>query len=222
MTTTKRWDNHYRSMLHSAQRNLRFHDCQWYRTRLIIYGFAALALLLAGASGAGALDEKVFPGAMCVQTTPGLEFGQTEEVETTSTVRYTNAGEAFNVSPTDRIEVVCPIVRDTVTESFENVAVVVRDRNEETNPFCTANVLSADGQAIHVVEPVNPIPVTGPFISESYTLRIPFFNSPTPSFDLSRGSYFLRCVIPPWPEPEPGQQRRAPSGVVSYRIVEPD
>lgn len=217
MTTTKRWDKHYRSMLHSAQRNLRFRDCQWYRRRLIC-GFAALALLLAWASGSAA-DEKVFPGAMCVQTTLFVKSGRTEEMETTSTVRYSDAAEAFNVSPTDRIEVVCPIVRDSVTVAFERVAVVVRDLNEETNVFCTANVLSADGQTIHILEPENPIPVNVPFSSEdSYTLRIP---NVFPIRNFPRGSYFLRCLIPPWPEPESGQQRRGPSGVLSYRIVEP-
>lgn len=172
--------------------------------RKVINGLAALALLLAGASGAKAADEKVFPGTMCVQQ--GIS----------STVYYDGNGRVLNSSTTQAVIVICPIVRDSVLDKWQSVKVVAADRNPNANlnVTCTARSNQTDGLGWSY-DPTNP---SDPFYAtlnwwESKTFT---FNPPTEERD--RGTYFVSCTIPPR---YVNGSSVYDSGIYSYRIDEP-
>jgi hypothetical protein len=168
--------------------------------RKVINGLAAFALLLTGVPGAEAEDEKIFPGTMCVQ----------EGV--TSTVLYTAEGRVLNPSTTAPVTVNCPIVRDTVLERWDSVNVVVADRNLSGDISCTAISAQTDG-LFGGFNPETQETSGGSFDPfDSVTLT---FGPPAQERD--RGTYFLRCTIPP----REAQAGVEPSGIYSYRIDEP-
>jgi hypothetical protein len=123
--------------------------------RRLVFGLAALALPLAGASSAVAascppgevytVDTKVFPGTMCRQ------------IGTTSTVSYDGNGRILNPSTTAAATVICPIVRDASREKWASVNIVVADRNPDANVTCSARSNQTDGLGWYY-QPTNPLP----------------------------------------------------------------
>lgn len=163
----------------------------------IVYGLAALALLLAGASGAEAGDAKVFPGTMCVQE------------GSTSTIVYNGEGRLLNYSSSP-VAVICPIVRDITTAPWLSVEVVVADRSTAADVSCTAVSAQHDG----LYGGFNPqTKKTTGADYDWWVSRTLVFGPPSQERD--NGTYFVRCTIP---GKQPGWD---PSGIYSYRIHEP-
>jgi hypothetical protein len=96
--------------------------------RKLINGLTVLALLLVGAFGAEAQNQKIFPGTLCTQ----LGYANA------SRVFYFNRGDACNVTPGTMLTVSCPIVRDNVNEEMNFVIVTFEDNNPDLNPVCSA------------------------------------------------------------------------------------
>jgi hypothetical protein len=165
--------------------------------RQFAYGLAALTLLLVGASGAVAADAKVFPGTMCVQE------------GSTSTAVYNGEGRLLNYSSSP-LTVICPMVRDNTTAPWQSVAVVVADRSTAADVSCTAVSAQHDG----LWGGFNPETkkTTGADFDWWVSRTLSFG---PPSQERDNGTYFVRCTIPG------KQQGWDPSGVYSYRIVEP-
>jgi hypothetical protein len=164
--------------------------------RQLVFGLAAVALLLAGASGAEA-GVKVFPGTMCVQE------------GSTSTIVRTGEGRVVNYASSP-VTVICPIVRDNTAAKWSSVAVVVADRSAAADLSCTAISAQHDG----LYGGFNPETkhTTGADFDWWVSQTLVFA---PPSQERDNGTYFVRCTIP-------GQhQGWDPSGVYSYRIDEP-
>src|SRR5262245_57595522 len=132
------------AILQSEQRTTRSRNWPWYGRKLI-YGLAALVLLLAVVSGAEAADEKVFPGAMCVR------------LGTSQTMSYHGFGVINNPSNAT-VTVVCPIVRDIVSANYQSVSIVVQDLNPDENVICSVHVVSPTSGSIWHAHPSNPLP----------------------------------------------------------------
>ena len=79
------------------------------------------ALVLSGVLGAPtawAVDDKVYPGTMCVRDNNGG-----------GSAYYSGSGRLFNASSTSAMTVTCPIVRDNTTSPWSLLQAVVIDNN---------------------------------------------------------------------------------------------
>jgi hypothetical protein len=165
--------------------------------RHLVSGLAALAMFLAGTSGAAAGDTKVFPATLCVQE------------GSTNTVVRTGEGRVLNYSSSP-VTVICPIVRDHTTAKWYSVAVVVADRSTAADVSCTAVSAQHDG----LYGGFNPETkkTTGADFDWWVSQTLAFAPQ---SQERDNGTYFVRCTIP---GKQPGWD---PSGIYSYRIDEP-
>jgi hypothetical protein len=165
--------------------------------RYLASGLAAVALLLAGASGAAAGDTKVFPATMCVQE------------GSTSTIVRNGEGRVLNYSSSP-VTVVCPIVRDNTTAKWYSVAVVVADRSTAADVSCTAVSAQHDG----LYGGFNPETKKTTGADFDWWVSRTLVFAPQ-SQERDNGTYFVRCTIPG------KQQGWDPSGIYSYRTDEP-
>jgi hypothetical protein len=170
---------------------LTYHAGRW-SARQVIFGLAALALLLAVASSAVAascvpsadvytVDTKVFPATMCRQ------------IGSTSTVYYDGHGRVLNPSTTASVTVICPIVRDASHDKWASVHVVVADRNPNENVTCTAHSNQTDGLGWSS-GPTDPLP-SGFSDLNWWASQILTFGPQTEERD--DGTYFVSCTLPP-------------------------
>ena len=193
--------SHIRS-LQSGQQEPPSRNCRGYR-RKVINELAALALLVAAASGAEAQDTKVFPGLMCVQGFP--------EPRTRIVVQPTSEGAVLNTAEDTSAIVLCPIVRDVPSVRYQALRVVVLDQNPDPNENvdCIVTSVVPEGTPPFVLSEIigftNP-PAVGN-VNESlerFEFRRPIERNPG-------GPLFLRCIIP---RVSHGRQ----SGIYSYTI----
>jgi len=150
-----------------------------------------VALLLAGASGAGAapyvsstdvpiVDTKVFPATMCRQ------------ISSTSSVSSDGHGRLLNPSTTATVTVIGPIVRDARREKWVSVYVVVADRNPNVNVTCAARSNQIDGLGWSSV-PANPLPA-GFYDLDAWVSQTSMFDPQADERD--DGTYFVSCTPP--------------------------
>jgi hypothetical protein len=155
-----------------------------------------LGLALALPAVAGAANLQVFPGSMCVRDN-GAGIGGTPSLDGTI---------HGNVNATGELTLLCPIVRDNITQPFLSVAAVVRDRSLDRQVSCQLFSRTPVGGLLG-----STTKASGTQAADAGDFTLGFT---TPLAQVAGGYYYLRCSIP---RQVPGQ---APSGIMSYRIDE--
>jgi hypothetical protein len=166
--------------------------------RQLVSGLGMLALVLAATSGVEAYDRKVYPATMCVR-----------EATSGGTLSYDSTGGVLNTHGTSPLRVICPIVRDYITEPWATAWAVVRDKSVNSNVSCTVESKGYAGSLLSAVGASNPLPST--FASNApYT-----FEFGSPASEGTAGTFLMRCTIPP-------NNGAGFSGVFSYGTYELD
>ena len=147
----------------------------------------AFVLSLGGTLSAEAADQKTFPGSMC------QAYGSSQSMY------YSNSAIANRTAATR--SVVCPIVRDNVTQPWQRLAVRVRDRHNTQNITCIAYSHNLDGTVVWS-QARNTV---------GQGFQTLWFNVPVES---NWGTYSLVCQLPP-------MQANVPSYLSTYLIQEP-
>jgi hypothetical protein len=148
-------------------------------------------------------DEKVFPASMCVRISGGTPF-------------YGDTGVLFNASRTSSMTVVCPLVRDDVLNRWDNVEVATIDGHPDAAVRCQGFSNSRDGSIHSRTEPKMTV---GPGLGPSNNTILVFPAIPAAE---DRGSFIVRCTIPPNASDPPPGFPGGVSGLVSYLIAEED
>ena len=151
----------------------------------------AIMIVGLGARTAHAVDAKVFPGSMCVQTSTAGQLG------------YVNNGWAVNKDTIAPVNVACSIVRDVTAGLVQTAGVVVLDSHSTANVSCSFKNQDITTSAVY----------TSATVSSSATGKqtLPF----SVSTQYAGGSYVLACTIPP--KTSSGQI----SGIILYWVEEP-
>jgi len=148
---------------------------------------AAFVLGLGGTLSAEAADQKTFPASMC------QAYGSNQNLY------YSHSAIANRTAATR--SVVCPIVRDNVTQPWQRLAVRVRDRHDTRNITCVAYSQNLFGTVVWSQSRNT--------VGEGF--QILSFNVPVES---DWGTYSLVCQLPP-------MQANVPSYLSTYLIQEP-
>lgn len=147
----------------------------------------AFVLSFSGTFSAEAADQKTFPGSMC------QAYGSSQNLY------YSNSAIANRTAATR--SVVCPIVRDNVTQPWQRLAVLVRDRHDTRNITCVAYSHNIYGTVVWSQSRST--------VGEGFQALA--FNIPAES---NWGTYSIVCQLPP-------MQANVPSYLSTYLIQEP-
>jgi hypothetical protein len=167
--------------------------------RVLFITLIAVLMILAAAGNRAAesSDIKAFPGAMCVEKTPGNDF------------YHSPFGSLLNAHVDSTLGAVCPIVRDNPTDPYVFVKVVVVDRHSSANITCQVFSNSRSGQTHYSTSVLSSS-------GDSASPQVLSFD-PIPEYDY--GSYTIYCVVPPFEDSSSNSGK--PSGIGSYLISEP-
>jgi hypothetical protein len=149
----------------------------------------SIASLLATAAGA---LQHTYPGNLCVPVT-GDHPNQSARVITDAN------GQIYNGSPSQSLEVVCPVIGPWNDLSDGDAEVWVTDRNSEEDVCCEARLNN-----------VGAIRVGTGACSQDTDTRVQTLSMEPPVFNFSFTSRYFVCTIPP---ADKGEQ----SGIRLYR-----
>jgi hypothetical protein len=156
------------------------------------------------------VDRKVYPGTFCQ---PGLGLSGAQP----SFVQYDDRGAIRNLSTTERLQVLCPVVRDETMGTAGLLRATVRifaGRSPGTSEI-------DDNTFVCHLTGRTPF---GAIVDSSFQNNIGmptgnrtlFFENPTTSSDTNApGAYLFECLLPP--RLETGGPA---SGIISYRVEE--
>ena len=149
------------------------------------FGFVAVVVALMS-QGVGA-QERTYPGAMCEEVQNGKPIDSRQKISRTSD------GEIYNFSPSQVLEVICPVSGLFNDTSGDSANVFVHDVNTEQDICCTTRLnnvgfvlSSAEACSTGTDTRVQTLVMTPPVLNFTFTSR--YFNCTIPPTDHGEAS----------------------------------
>jgi hypothetical protein len=162
------------------------------KTRISLVSTGSLCALIAMASIAEASDKKIYPATSC-----------RPDAESEGTVYYSTSGAVYNVSTTETLTLVCPVVRDNTADAWVAISVVARNPGDAGVIWCTAESRYSSSTLYKKDDR---------YLGEGGTswITVPFEAKPAPA----SGFYQIICRLP-------RHSKQYAPGIASYSVTEP-